>query len=62
MDHEQYPHLANEIDSINSHYGTVGVLDALEHIQYHREEYRGTQCWREFRMFVAEMSKLFEPA
>lgn len=57
-----YPHLMNEVEAINNHLGTVGMLDALEYIQRHVDEYTGTQCLREFRAFCREASKLFEPA
>lgn len=60
---EQYPHLFNEIESINRICGYVGSLDALEHIQlYYEDAYRGTQCGREFRAFVRSMRALFAPA
>ena len=59
---EQYPHLFNEIESINRAWGYVGSLDALEFIQMHYEDaYRGTQCGREFKGFVRSMRALFEP-
>jgi hypothetical protein len=55
----KFPSLFNEIECINLSWGWVGCLDALEYISRHEEEYRGTQCFREFRAFVREMSNLF---
>ena len=54
-----YDSLMNEVECINKSWGYVGVLDALMYIQENIEEYRGTQCLREFRQFMAEGARLF---
>lgn len=56
---EKFPALMNEIECINAAWGYVGLLDALEYIKAHAEEYRGTQCYREFRALCASMGALF---
>ena len=55
----KYEHLMNEVECINKHLGTVGVLDALMYIQSHEDEYEGTQCYREYRTFMREGARLF---
>lgn len=56
---ERFPKLQAEIDCINQHLGTVGLLDALEYIRAYEDEYLGTQVYREFREFCRSMGALF---
>lgn len=65
MCNPQFEHLMNEVECINKSWGYAGVLDALMYIQENIEHYRGTQCYREYREFMAEGARLFatkEPA
>lgn len=58
----KYSALMNEVECINSAWGMVGVLEALEYIQRNQEEYEGTQVYLEFRAFMREGAMLFAPA
>lgn len=49
----------NEIACINRAYGWRGFLDALEYISKNRDEYTGTQCYREFLAFSTSAKALF---
>lgn len=54
--------LMNEVECINKHLGTVGVLDAIMYIQAHEDEYKGTQCYREYLNFMRQGARMFAPA
>jgi hypothetical protein len=56
-----YEHLMDEVRCINAYLKTTGVLDALQYIQQHEDEYEGTLCHREFKRFMAEGRRLFAP-
>lgn len=56
---ERFPCLQSEIDCINNHLGTAGLLDALEYMKTYQAEYEGTQVFREFKQFCREMGALF---
>lgn len=58
----KYSALMNEVECINSAWGMVGVLEALEYIQRNQDEYEGTQVYREFRAFMREGAMLFATA
>jgi hypothetical protein len=62
MTDTKYTHLMAEVDAINAHLGTVGVLDALIYIQTHIEHYDGTAALREFKQFMQEGARMFAPA
>ena len=55
----KYEALMDEIQCINSAYGWVGALDALTYIRDNQDEYKGTQCYREFLSFLREGARLF---
>lgn len=57
-----YPLLNSEIECINNHLGTTGILDALEYINHYKDEYEGTAVYREFNAFCRSMRALFAPA
>ena len=61
MCNPQFEHLMNEVECINKAWGYVGVFDALMYIQENIEQYRGTQCLREYKEFMAEGARMFAP-
>lgn len=56
---ERFPHLVDELLTINRAYKYAGMLDALLYIQQHRADYTGTQVAREYDAFVRWMQPLF---
>jgi len=61
MSDTKYDHLMAEVDAINAHLGTVGVLDALIYIETHIEHYAGTAALREFNQFMQVSARFFAP-
>jgi hypothetical protein len=56
-----YESLMNEVECINSAWGMVGMLEALQYIERNEDEYVGTQVFREYRAFMREGARLFAP-
>jgi hypothetical protein len=55
----KYAALMDELSCINRAWGYSGALDALTYIRDNREQYNGTQVYREFLAFMQEGVRLF---
>jgi len=55
---DKYPALLIETNLLTARLGLTGLLDALEYISDHFEEYDGTAIGRQFRLFQWELSKM----
>lgn len=62
MCNPDFANLMEEVECLNKYLRTTGVLDALEYIQAHEDEYEGTIVHREFRNFMRQGRRLFAPA
>lgn len=49
---ELYPHLYQEVQTVNRAHGTAGTEAALAYIADHAHFYRGTKTWVDFRSFL----------
>lgn len=56
-----FEHLMNEVECLCSAWG-YNILEAIQYIDDHREEYEGTQCLRELQEFMRQGARMFAPA
>lgn len=55
-----FDHLMAEVAEINQVEGWVGCFDAISYIHERRDEYAGTEVYKELMLFMRQGAELFK--